>query len=60
MNVLDRLRKEVARTRYGMSATWQLHHENAPCHNVVQVRSQTPGAKVAPADFFLTLRNNTA
>jgi len=30
--VLDRLRKRVARVRSGIAHTWMLHHDNAPYH----------------------------
>jgi len=30
--VLERLRKKVARVRPGIARTWMLHHDNAPCH----------------------------
>lgn len=38
VDVLERLRKRVVRTRKDISATWQLHHDNAPCHNALRVR----------------------
>ena len=33
--VLERLRKMVARVRSGIARTWMLHHDNAPCHTTV-------------------------
>ena len=33
--VLERLRKRVARVRPGIARTWMLHHDNAPCHSAV-------------------------
>ena len=35
--VLDRLRKRVARMRPGIARTWMLHHENAPFHTAVSI-----------------------
>jgi len=34
--VLERLRKRVARVRPGIECTWMLHHDNAPCHTAVK------------------------
>ena len=33
--VLERLRKRVARVRPGIARTWMLHHDNAPFHTAV-------------------------
>ena len=33
--VLERLRKKVARVRPGIERPWMLHHDNAPCHTAV-------------------------
>ena len=35
--VLERLRKIVARVRPGIARTWMLHHDNAPCHKAVSI-----------------------
>jgi len=35
--VLERLRKRVARVRPGIARTWMLHHDNAPCHTAVSI-----------------------
>jgi len=35
--VLERLRKRVARVRPGIARTWILHHDNAPCHTTVSI-----------------------
>jgi len=35
--VLERLRKIVARVRPGIARTWMLHHDNAPCHTAVSI-----------------------
>jgi len=35
--VLERLRKRVARVQPGIAHTWMLHHDNAPCHTAVSV-----------------------
>ena len=35
--VLERLRKRVARVRPGIARTWMLHHNNAPCHTAVSI-----------------------
>ncbi|XP_070600301.1 sterol O-acyltransferase 2-like [Erythrolamprus reginae] len=34
---LERIRKRVIRMREHISATWQLHHDNTPCHNMLRV-----------------------
>ena len=36
--VLERLRKRVARLRPSIVHTWMLHHDNAPCHTAVSVK----------------------
>ena len=35
--VLERLRKRLARVRPGIAHTWMLHHNNAPCHTAVSI-----------------------
>ena len=35
--VLERLRKRVARVRPGIARTWILHHDNAPSHTAVSI-----------------------
>ena len=35
--ILERLRKRVARVRPGIARTWMLHHDNAPCHTAVSI-----------------------
>ena len=35
--VLERLRKRVARVRPVIERTWMLHHDNAPCHMAVSI-----------------------
>ena len=35
--VLERLRKRVARVRPSIARTWVLHHDNAPCHTAVSI-----------------------
>jgi len=35
--VLERLRKRVARVRPGIARTWMLHHDNAPYHTAVSI-----------------------
>ena len=35
--VLERLRKRVARVRPGTARTWMLHNDNAPCHTAVPI-----------------------
>ena len=35
--VLERLRKRVARVRPGIARTWMLYHDNAPCHTAVSI-----------------------
>ena len=62
--VLERLRKRVARVRPGIARTWMLHH-NAPCHTAVSINefwtekkhscgSSAPiFAGSSPCDFFL-------
>lgn len=72
VQVLDRLRKRVVRTRKEIAATWQLHHDNAPCHTALRVQEflakhslvtlpQPPySPDMAPADFFLFPKIKTA
>jgi len=63
--VLDRLRKGVARVRPGIARTWMLHHDNASFHTAVSINeclaeknfpvvpqpSYSPD--LSPCDFFL-------
>ncbi|XP_076389904.1 uncharacterized protein LOC143264850 isoform X2 [Megachile rotundata] len=42
VDVLERLRKRVVKTRKHISATWIVHHDNAPCHNALRVHQDTP------------------
>ena len=35
--VLERLRKRVARVRPGIARTWMMHHDNASCHTAVSI-----------------------
>ena len=35
--VLEKLRKRVARVRPGIARTWMLHHDNAPCHTAFSI-----------------------
>jgi len=35
--VLETLRKRVARMQPGIACTWMLHHDNAPCHTAVSI-----------------------
>ena len=63
--VLERLRKRVARVRPGIARTWMLHHYNAPCHTAVSIHEfwaekniplvhQPPySPDLSPCDFFL-------
>lgn len=63
--VLERLRKRVARVRPGIARTWMLHHDNAPCHTAVSINEfladksipvvpQPPySPDLSPCDFFL-------
>jgi len=37
--VLERLRKRVARMRLGIARTWMLHHDKAPCHTAVSINA---------------------
>jgi len=36
-DVLERLRKMVARVWPGIARTWMLHYDNAPCHTAVSI-----------------------
>jgi len=66
--VLERLRKRVARVRPGIASTWMLHHDNAPCHTAVSINEFLPEKNIpvvpqppyspdlSPCDFFLFLR----
>jgi len=63
--VLERLRKRVARVRPGIERAWMLHHDNAPCHTAVSINEflaeknipvvpQPPySLDLSPCDFFL-------
>jgi len=63
--VLERLRKRMARVQPGIASTWILHHDNAPCHTAVSIIEfvaeksipvvpQPPySPHVSPCDFFL-------
>jgi len=63
--VLERLRKRVARVRPGMARTWMLHYDNTPCHTAVPINEflaeksipvvpQPPySPDLSPHDFFL-------
>ena len=65
VDVLEKLRRRVVRTRKEIAATWRLHHDNAPSHTALLVReflakhkvatlSQPPySPDMAPADYFL-------
>ena len=35
--VLERLRKHVARVRPDIKEKWMLHHDNAPCHTALSI-----------------------
>jgi len=35
--VLERLRKRVARVQPGIARTWMLHNDNASCHTAVSI-----------------------
>ena len=56
--VLERLRKRVARVRPGTVRTWMLQHYNAPCHTAVSINEFLAEKKaflwfLSPCDFFL-------
>jgi len=63
--VLERLRKIVARVRPGIACAWMLHHDNAPCNTAVSVNEclaeksihvfpQLPySPDLSPCDLFL-------
>ena len=63
--VLERLRKRVARVRPDNACTWMLHHDNAPCHTAVSINEflaeksnpvvpQPPySPDLSPCEFFL-------
>ena len=63
--VLERLRKRVARVRPGIARTWMLHHDNAPCHTAVSINEFLAEKNIhmvpqplyspdlSPYDFFL-------
>jgi len=63
--VLERLRKRVARVRPGIAHTWMQHHDNVPCHTAVSINEclaeksipvvpQPPySPDLSPCDFFL-------
>jgi hypothetical protein len=66
--VLERLRKRVARVRPGTACTWMLCHDNAPCHIAVSINEfvaeksipvvpQPPySPDLSTCDFFLFFR----
>jgi len=37
LEILERLRKRMARVQPGTARTWMLHHDNAPCHMTVSI-----------------------
>jgi len=63
--VLERLRKRMARVRPSIARTWMLHHVNAPSHTAISINEffsrkkyscgssapYSPG--LSPCDFFL-------
>ena len=63
--VLERLRKRVARVRPDIARTWMLHHDNTPCHTAVSINEflgeksipvvlQPPySPDLSPCDLFL-------
>ena len=63
--VLERLRKRVARVRPSIERTWMLHHDNVPCHTAVSINefladktflwflSPPYSPELSPCDFFL-------
>ena len=63
--VLERLRKRVARVRPDIARTWMLHHDNAPCHTTFSINeflaekkhscdSSAPySSDLSSCDFFL-------
>jgi len=63
--VLERLRKRVARVRPSIARTWMLHHDNAPCNTAISINEflveksipivpQPPySPDLSPCDFFL-------
>ena len=63
--VLERLRKRVARVRPGIVRTWMLHHDNDPCHTAISINEflaeksipvvpQPPySLDLSPRDLFL-------
>ena len=66
--VLEGLRKRVARVQPGTALTWMLHHDNAPCLTAVSINEflaernipvfpQPPfSPDLSPCDFFLFSR----
>jgi len=66
--ILERLRKWMARVRPGIVCTWMLHHDNAPCHMAVSINEFLPEKSIpvvpqppyspdlSPCDFFLFSR----
>ena len=66
--VLERLRKRVARVRPGIARTWMLHHDNALCHTAVSINEFLaeksipvfPQPPISPCDFFYSSSSNTA
>ena len=69
--VLERLRKRLARVRPGIARTWMLQHDNAPCHTAVFINEFLAEKSIpvvplppyfpdlSPCDFFLFLRLKT-
>lgn len=63
--ILERLRKRVARVRPAIKDNWMLHHDNAPCHTALSINEflakknipvvpQPPySPDLSPCDFFL-------
>ncbi|XP_076389903.1 uncharacterized protein LOC143264850 isoform X1 [Megachile rotundata] len=45
VDVLERLRKRVVKTRKHISATWIVHHDNAPCHNALRIKTPLKGMR---------------
>ena len=40
--VLEQLRKRMARVRPSIARTWMLHHDKAPCHMAVSINEILP------------------
>jgi len=66
--VLERLRKIVARVLPGIPRTWMLHQDKAPCHTAVSINEflaeksipvvpqSSYSPDLSPCDFFLSPR----